>query len=563
VYAAADGTVRLSGSDAVNPCFGQTIIVDHLNGFSTRYAHLSAIYVTPGMTVSRGQVIGESGNTGCSSGPHLHFGVYITSSWTAIDPWGWWGTASTDPWDADQGDLWLTGYGMYPIPTAPQDVSAVAGDRSATVRWAPPDFDGGSPILRYRVTAFPGGAVAVVPGNTLTATVTGLTNGTTYTLTVLATNAVGSGPSTASNSVVPMPAAPSAPTNVAAAPADGAALVTWQTPTYSGTSAITGYTLTAVPGGQTLTVGTQNSATMTGLNNGTTYTFTVKATNSVGSSVPSAPSNTVTPLAMSAWERLGGQLASSPAIDSRGPGQLDVFVQGLDRRLYQIWWTGSGWSGWQPLGGTLTSDPAAVSMGNGQLIVFGRGTDNALYAMAWDGLAWSRWESLGGQLTSSPRAVATGSGSIDVFARGADGALYEKSFDGTAWGAWQSLGGIMVGSPAAVASGNQVDVFVEGTDCALYHSMNPGTAWTAWEKLGGCITSGPAASSWGGAHLDVFARGRDSAVYHIWTDGSGWSPWVSVGGAATSDPAAVSWGQERIDLVVRGLDGSLYHRSFS
>src|SRR5437879_3829051 len=84
VYAAADGVARLVGIDSVNPCFGQTIIIDHPNGFSTRYAHLSALYVAQGANVSRGQVIGQSGNTGCSSGPHLHFGAYITSSWTAV-----------------------------------------------------------------------------------------------------------------------------------------------------------------------------------------------------------------------------------------------------------------------------------------------------------------------------------------------------------------------------------------------------------------------------------------------------------------------------------------------
>src|SRR5919204_2226105 len=116
VLAAADGTVRLAGTDSINPCFGETVIIDHANGFSTRYAHLSQIYVVPGQAVLRGQVIATSGNTGCSSGTHLHFGVYLTSSWTAIDPWGWWDT-SADPWPADSGDLWLTGSGPYPPPT--------------------------------------------------------------------------------------------------------------------------------------------------------------------------------------------------------------------------------------------------------------------------------------------------------------------------------------------------------------------------------------------------------------------------------------------------------------
>ena len=109
VMAAAEGTVRIAGIDPVNTCFGQNVVIDHPNGFSTRYGHLSQIYVSPGQSVNRGQVIGQSGNTGCSSGPHLHFGVYVTSGWTAIDPFGWDGAPGADPWPSDQGDLWLTG----------------------------------------------------------------------------------------------------------------------------------------------------------------------------------------------------------------------------------------------------------------------------------------------------------------------------------------------------------------------------------------------------------------------------------------------------------------------
>lgn len=201
VMAAADGTVRLAGTDSVNPCFGQTIIIDHPNGFSTRYAHLSQIYVSVGQNVTRAQVIAQSGNTGCSSGPHLHFGVYITSSWTAIDPWGWSG-AGSDPWPSDQGNLWLTGYAQFPIPWAPTNVTAIAGNGSAAVTWTAPAFDGGTGISSYTVTSSPGGLTATVSGSATTATVTGLIRNTSYTFTVKANNSVGSSAdSTASNAV--------------------------------------------------------------------------------------------------------------------------------------------------------------------------------------------------------------------------------------------------------------------------------------------------------------------------------------------------------------------------
>ncbi|UOY01185.1 S8 family serine peptidase [Blastococcus sp. PRF04-17] len=87
-------------------------------------------------------------------------------------------------------------------PAAPSTVTAQAGDGRATVAWtAPPD--GGSPVTGYRVTASPGGATVTTTGVT-SATVTGLTNDTSYSFTVTAENWVGTGPaSQASNAVVP------------------------------------------------------------------------------------------------------------------------------------------------------------------------------------------------------------------------------------------------------------------------------------------------------------------------------------------------------------------------
>ena len=203
VFAAAPGTVTLAGIDSVNPCFGQTIIVDHGNGYSTRYGHLSQIYVTPGQVVSRAQVIAQSGNTGCSSGPHLHFGVYVTSSWTAVDPWGWWGSPAPDPWPSDPGDLWLTGTAQFPVPSAPLNVSVIAGNASATVSWSPPSWDGGTGIADYFVDASPGGPRTTVPGTQTSAVVTGLTNGTPYTFTVTAANGIGAATSAPSAGVTP------------------------------------------------------------------------------------------------------------------------------------------------------------------------------------------------------------------------------------------------------------------------------------------------------------------------------------------------------------------------
>jgi len=83
---------------------------------------------------------------------------------------------------------------------------AWAGNAQANVSWMPPAFNGGSPITGYTVTTSPGGQTVSVGGSATNAIVTGLINGTAYTFTVAASNAVGTGPaSTPSGSVIPGP----------------------------------------------------------------------------------------------------------------------------------------------------------------------------------------------------------------------------------------------------------------------------------------------------------------------------------------------------------------------
>lgn len=103
-----------------------------------------------------------------------------------------------------------------------------------------------------------------------------------------------SGQTTSSCGNPPPPAVPGAPTNVIATGGDGSASVAFTPPPSDGGSAITGYTVTSGPGGKTAS-GPTSPITVTGLTNGTSYTFTVIATNANGNSAPSAPSNAVTP----------------------------------------------------------------------------------------------------------------------------------------------------------------------------------------------------------------------------------------------------------------------------
>ena len=84
VRAAADGTVVIAGYQTG---YGNTVVIDHGGGLATLSAHLSVISVSAGQTVSGGQLVGAVGNTGNSTGPHLHFEVRINGS--PVDPMGY------------------------------------------------------------------------------------------------------------------------------------------------------------------------------------------------------------------------------------------------------------------------------------------------------------------------------------------------------------------------------------------------------------------------------------------------------------------------------------------
>jgi len=109
VYAAAPGRVIFAAfeyPDAPDHGYGQMVMINHGHGYVTLYGHFSRLLVHKGERVRRGQEIGISGNTGHSSGPHLHFTVFHNC--TPTDPYGWTGSG-TDPLTQYQGEasVWL------------------------------------------------------------------------------------------------------------------------------------------------------------------------------------------------------------------------------------------------------------------------------------------------------------------------------------------------------------------------------------------------------------------------------------------------------------------------
>jgi hypothetical protein len=191
------------------------------------------------------------------------------------------------------------------VPGAPTIGTATAGTAQATVKWTAPASNGGSAITGYVVTPYVGAAPQTPQTFVSTATtevVTALTNGTAYTFKVAAINGVGTGgQSAASNAVTPatVPGAPTIGTATAGGIGSRNATITFVAPASNGGSPITSYTVTAndktssFRGGQTAS-GAGSPITVGGLTAGDNYTFTVTATNAIGTGSASAASNQIT-----------------------------------------------------------------------------------------------------------------------------------------------------------------------------------------------------------------------------------------------------------------------------
>ena len=194
------------------------------------------------------------------------------------------------------------------VPTPPSSVAATANYTTVNVVWSgarTPSTAITDYIVEYSVNA--GSTWAVYADGVSTATSATLVNMTPNVLTyvrIRAVNSYGASAPSGSASVTPRsaPTAPDAPTSVSAIAGDSRASVRWVAPINNGGSAITSYTVQSTPAGGTCTVVVASTASLScvvsSLANGTEYTFTVTATNSIGTSAVSAASNAVTPVAV-------------------------------------------------------------------------------------------------------------------------------------------------------------------------------------------------------------------------------------------------------------------------
>jgi hypothetical protein len=225
-------------------------------------------------------------------------------------------------------------YTSASTPSAPTSLSATAGDGQATISFTP-GSDGGSAITNYKYSTDGTNYTALSPTDSSSpVTISGLTNGTSYTIYLKAVNA--NGDSAASSSVTVTPSStPSAPTSLSATAGDGQATISF-TPGSDGGSAISNYKYSTDGTTYTALSPTDSSSPVTipGLTNGTSYTIYLKAVNANGDSSASS-SVTVTPVAPPVSNPVAPQVSNN---DSSDPVGYFKPIRKVELRKQKISW---------------------------------------------------------------------------------------------------------------------------------------------------------------------------------------------------------------------------------
>jgi hypothetical protein len=271
--------------------------------------------------------------------------------------------------------------------------------------------------------------------------------------------------------------APTAPTGVSATAGDRFATVSWTAPPNSG-SPVTGYTVTPYLGGtaQTAVTVTGNpaatSATVPNLTNGSAYTFTVTATNAIGTSPASTPSNVVTPGVSTSpvfVQQSGAQTGNGTSLSVTLPGNLGAG----NRLVVQVGtWSGAGATA------TGVTDAAGDSFVE---VAHWKGPDGTEQSV------WTAPVSAGGGQHPAITAQTSGAGDIGVqameysgIAPTADASVLDAQ--ATASGTTGAAATVRSGATAATGAGNELAIGFYA-DSGFNHALTGGSGWTVRGNL--------------------------------------------------------------------------------
>ncbi|WP_203845278.1 beta strand repeat-containing protein [Dactylosporangium siamense] len=413
-------------------------------------------------------------------------------------------------------------------PGTPGGLTAEPGNGAATVSWTPPANQGAG-IDHYTVTASPGGAGCTSIATSCT--VTGLVNGASYTFAVVATGPAGTGTSATVTTAAPVVVGPpAAPGGVSAAVGDRSAVVSWQPPA---TGVVTGYTVTAAPGGGTCTTTGATTCTVSGLTNGLSYTFTVTAAGPGGTSQASAASPAVVP---------GPPAAPTAVLAVAGNGEANVS------------WTG-------PAAGGVTRFTVTASPGGATCT--GAGTDtNCLVTGLINGVSYTFTVTAtgpgGDSGPSLPSAVATPTAGLPGAPTDVTAAPGTASAT-VSWSAPQVTGDGITGYTVTASPGG-AGCATTGTSCTV-NGLLDGTPYTfsvvATGSAGASapgVTSAPVVPGPPAAPAGVTVTPGNGQLAVAWVPGSGPSGGSRVTGyTATASPGGLTCTGTGTRCTITGL----------
>ena len=456
-----------------------------------------------------------------------------------------------------QANLWAKAIGQ---PSTPTVGAATNLNASASVTFTGSSDNGGG-TLTYTATSSPSGITATSATSPIS--ITGLANGTGYTFTIKATNTFGYTSADSGSSSIVYPGVPSAPTEVSASAGSGSAVVSFTAPTNTGGSTITNYTATSSPGN--ISASGANPITVTGLTNGTPYTFTVKANGNLGfSSVASSASNSVIPTAdlvilgsgsepaIYSWNNGFGSKFANPTIANLSI-QAAALKPSKDVMAFASTFGGTNnvvayqWSGVTGLGARYTQ-PAAVNGTYSCLfhptrneLAFGDSSGNTLaYAFTYAGGFGTRYNSAGGSATTVRDLATTGT----VIANGKDGTPFIEAYP------WNSGSfGAKYTNPATLPTDSSYSVDFNPAGTAIVRgggSATPRVTAYAWSSGFGTKYADPTTASTSTcAGVDFHPSGNfvaanyinDTAKLEVWN-------WSNGFGTKVANPATLpSWNQ--------------------
>ena len=424
--------------------------------------------------------------------------------------------------------------GALGAPDVPQSLSATPGNRQVMLSWVQPS--GGAEVTDYEYELDLSGTWISTGGTATSYTVTGLTNGQSYTFRVRAANSAGaSAASTASASVTPA-TVPGAPTGLSATISDQRVDLIWTAPASNGGQSITDYEYEQGGSGTWISTGsTATSYMVRNLTNGQTYMFRVRAVNSVGAGAASAASPNITPATEPDAPTGLSATVSDQEVDLVWTAPASNGGATILRYEYELDFSGT----WTSTGGTATSY-TVTGLTNGQFYTFRVRAVNRVGA----GLASSSQSATPTSTVVAPDApfglsATPGNGQVMLsWVQPSGGAAlthYEYEQDGS--GTWTSTGGKAPSYTVTGLTNGQTYTFrvraVNSAGASAASGSRTATPTTTEPEAPESLSFTPGDQQvtlrWRAPTND---GGEPITHYEYEQDGSG--IWISTGGTATS-----------------------------